>query len=202
MKKLSKAFVAVKGWFGKNTPQEISAQKEADLEEISEKFLAGYAEIRKNLSNKGYEIPPATLENINEVYINPFNQTLLSLETNRRYPSKRNIIVDIDFLPNAWPNTRFTRAINALQFNRVSLVPNNNVDNSILLSLNPKNFAITKTGEYTGPRQEIYEVDDGQQFPMRIVLVDAPHKWRPKSVAPSAPQSRSESVVEMEATLQ
>lgn len=196
MKKLSKAFVTVKGWFGRNTEEEISALKHADLREISEKFFEGFSRSKY----KG----AATIDNINEIYIPLHRPDVLALETNLRNPNGPYIVVPIDFMRSAWISAnKLTRAVDALGFNLVSTVARGD-EYSLLMGVNPKNFSITETGQYAGPRQKIYQIAWGPKMPMNVVIVRAEHEWLSKQGAPSAPQSPPESqpVVEMQATLQ
>lgn len=200
MEKLSHIFVAVKGLLGMNSAKEIAERRAADLQEISEKFLEGYSRILESFSRRGYKGPPATIENINEIYIPLRCPESLVLETNRSVNGVY-IVVNIDFMRSAWGSaSRLTRAVDALDFNIVSTVE----ENPHLLGLNPRNFVLTETKKKTGPGQKIYEAAWGRKIPMNVVIVRAEHEWLSEPVAPSEPcQSQSErAVAEMEATLQ
>lgn len=197
MKKLSELYVAVKGILGRNSPEEISKQRAADFQEISEKFLT-------ELPNRYKGPAKATIDNVNEVYIPLHRPGVLTLETNLRNPSGLYIVVPIDFIQNAWNSaTKLTRAVDALGFNLVSTVARGD-EYSLLMGVNPRNFSITETGQYAGPRQKIYQIAWGPKMPTDVVIVRAEHKWLSKPGAPSAPQSQPESqpVVEMQSTLQ
>ena len=108
MKKLSELYVAVKGILGRNSPEEISKQRAADFQEISEKFLT-------ELPNRYKGPAKATIDNVNEVYIPLHRPGVLTLETNLRNPSGLYIVVPIDFIQNAWNSaTKLTRAVDSL----------------------------------------------------------------------------------------
>ncbi|HQX27135.1 MAG TPA: hypothetical protein PKX38_04275 [Alphaproteobacteria bacterium] len=197
MKKLSELYIAVKSILGRNSPEEIAKQRAADFQEISEKFLEEML--------RRYRGPAkATIDNINEVYIPLHNPGVLALETNLRNPNGPYVVVPIDFIQNAWNSaTKLTRAIDALGFNLVSTVTRGD-EYSLLMGVNPRNFSITETGKYAGPRQKIYQIAWGPKMPTDVVIVRAEHEWLSKPSEPSVPQSLPEPqpAAEMEATLQ
>lgn len=179
MKNLNNLTFGIRRLFGWASEQEISQRDAADLQLLFENFLKG-------LSLKGYRGAPPTLENINEVYIHPFYPKVLAIQTNLRNHGVY-IPVTIDFMENARGNTRLRRAIDLLQFNLVSTVE----QSPLLMGLNPRNFSITKTGQQSGPKQDIYTAFWRQDFSLEVVLVEAPHKWRAHKtleVSPAAPE--------------
>lgn len=195
MKKLSELYVAVKGILGRNSPEEIAKQRAADFQEISEKFLT-------EMPNRYRGPAKATIDNVNEVYIPLHRPGVLTLETNLRNPNGPYVVVPIDFIQNAWNSaTKLTRAVDALGFNLVSTVARGD-EYSLLMGVNPRNFSITETGQYAGPRQKIYQIAWGPKIPMDVVIVRAEHEWLSNPIAQPEAQSQPEpAVTQMEATL-